>query len=137
VSGASAPVTADLTVSPTPAGDAARGKTKYGADCSICHGQTADGTPPNGDGTFTIFGAPYPFPAPGLNNAPGSGNLANDPDWNAASFAIAARSDTDNAGVALRLPMPSWLTFGDTDTKAPPTTQDFADIYAYLVSETQ
>jgi hypothetical protein len=74
---------------------------------------------------------------PGAGAQPALGNLGGDPDWNAAIFAVAARSDADDGAVSLRLPMPSWLTFPDADAKQLLTTQDFVDIYAYLVSETQ
>jgi mono/diheme cytochrome c family protein len=135
ISAQTASVTANVTVGPTPDGDAVRGKAKYSVNCAICHGQTADGSPPqNKDGTYTVYGQDYDFPAPGLNNT--QENVGADPDWTAAILAVAARSDADDAGVALRLPMPPWMTYPDPDTNAPLTTQDFADIYAYLVSET-
>lgn len=136
ISAQAEPLTANVTVGPTPAGDAARGKDKYAVNCAICHGSTADGSPPNADGSYTVYGQNYPFPAPPLNNAPGADAVGGDPDWNAAIFAVAVRSDADDAAVSLRLPMPSWLTFDDPDTQKPPTTQDFVDIYAYLISET-
>jgi mono/diheme cytochrome c family protein len=137
VSTQTAALTATVAVSPGPTGDATRGQAVYTANCAICHGPNADGSVANPDGTFTIDGMPYMYPAPGLNNAPDSGNLGNDPAWNAALLAFAARSDADNGAVALRTPMPNWLAMATVGTSAPPTTQDFADIYAFLVGETQ
>ncbi|HET9627167.1 MAG TPA: c-type cytochrome [Kofleriaceae bacterium] len=137
VPGQAAPITASVVVGPTPAGDATKGKTTYRNNCAICHGQTGDGSPPNPDGSYTIDGLKSDFPAPGLNNAPGAGFVGGDPDWNAAVLAVAARADADDGAVALRLPMPSWLTEPSIEHGKPLTTQDFADIYAYLVSETQ
>ena len=137
VSGESAPVTATVAVAHGPSGNASNGQTVYAANCAACHGATADGTPANTDGTYTIDGAKYDFPAPGLNNAPDTGNLGGDPSWNAALLAFAARADARNTGVALRDPMPCWFADDAASSSAPPTTQDFADIYAWLVSETQ
>jgi hypothetical protein len=77
----------------------------------------------------------YAYPAPGINAEPG--NLASDPSWNAALLALAARADIDNRGVALRLPMPDWLASPDPATGHLLTTQDFADIYAFLKTQTQ
>jgi|HubBroStandDraft_1064217.scaffolds.fasta_scaffold36467_3 hypothetical protein len=131
-------VTANLAVDPTPVGDWTRGATLYGAtgaNCAQCHGATGHGTPaPNDDGTYTIAGLSYPFPAPGINAEPG--NCASGPAWDAALFAVAARADMDNGGVALRLPMPDWLSTPNPATGAPLATQDFADIYAFLKTQT-
>jgi hypothetical protein len=77
-------------------------------------------------------GETYPYPAPGLNNA--QGHLAGDPSWNAALLALAARADVDNNAVSLRVPMPDWLA-GHTGTGALLSTQDFADIYAFLKTQ--
>jgi hypothetical protein len=84
---------------------------------------------------YVLDGQPYDYPAPGLNAEPG--NVAGDPDWNAALLAFAARADVDNAGVALRVPMPDWLATPNPATGKPLTTQDFADIYAFLRTQTQ
>lgn len=130
------PITGSLTVAAALTGDKTRGQTAYANDCAFCHGQTADGTPANSDGSFTIAGASYSYPAPGLNAAKSS-NLGADPGWNAALLAFASRADANRGGVALRTPMPNWLADKDSTTNAPLTTQDFADIYAYLASETQ
>jgi mono/diheme cytochrome c family protein len=134
-----ASVTANIPVDPTPAGDWTRGATLYGAagaNCAQCHGPTGHGTPSaNDDGTYTIAGASYDFPAPGINAEPG--NCAGDPAWNAALFAVSARADMDNGGVALRLPMPDWLSTPNPATGAPLTTQDLADIFAFLKTQTQ
>jgi hypothetical protein len=74
---------------------------------------------------------PYPYPAPGLDAEPG--NLASDPAWTAALLAMAARADMDNGGLVLRTPMPDWLT-AKADGQLL-TTQDFADIYAFLQTQ--
>jgi hypothetical protein len=132
-------VTANIAIDPAPVGDWTRGATLYGAsgaNCAQCHGATGHGTPgPNADGTFTIAGMPYAFPAPGINVEPG--NCASDPAWNAALFAVSARADMDNSGIALRLPMPDWLSTPNPATGAPLTTQDLADIFAFLKTQTQ
>jgi mono/diheme cytochrome c family protein len=131
-------VTATLLVDPTPAGNWTRGAVLYGtggANCATCHGATGAGSPAQADGTYAIEGETYPFPAPGLNAAPG--NTAGDPAWDAALFAVASRVDVDNGGVGLRLPMPNWLTQPDIATGKLLTTQDLADIYAFLRTQTE
>jgi mono/diheme cytochrome c family protein len=128
--------TVTIPVGPTPAGVASRGSTTYGssgADCASCHGATAAGTPAQANGTFLIEGVSYPYPAPGLNTA--SGNLGSDPTWNAALLAMASRADMDNGGLTLREPMTDWLATPDPATSQPLTTQDFADIYAFLAAQ--
>ena len=137
VSGETAPITATLTIGGGPTGDATRGQAIYNANCATCHGATGDGSPANPDGSFTIDGNTYAFPAPGLNNAPGTGNLGGDPDWNAALLTFAVRADCDNGGITLRDPMPNWLSKPNAMSGAPLTTQDVADVYAYLAGETQ
>ena len=131
-------VTANLAVDPTPAGDWTRGAMLYGssgANCAQCHGATGHGSPgPDDAGTYTIAGQPYDFPARGINAEPG--NCASDPAWDAALFAVAARADMGNGGVTLRLPMPDWLAAVNPATGAPLTTQDFADIFAFLKTQT-
>jgi mono/diheme cytochrome c family protein len=131
--------TATIGVSPTPTGDASRGATLYGtggANCASCHGPTGHGSAaPDSNGNYLIDGVAYDFPAPGLNTEPG--NLAGDPDWNAALLAMSARSDVDNGGITLRAPMPDWLTRPNAATGKPLTTQDFADIYTFLMTESQ
>ena len=123
-------ITAAIAVTAMPDGDATAGAATYATNCASCHGATGDGTPVNADGlTYTIEEESYMYPAPGLNNAADSGNLGSDPAWNAALLAFAARSDADNGAIALRLPMPNWLGTSLT-------TQDFADIYAFLVATT-
>ena len=126
--------TGRVIVSPAPAGDWSRGAALYGAqgaNCAECHGATGHGSVSTfGAAKFTIAGATYDFPASGLNAEPG--NLASDSAWNAALFAIAARSDVDNRGTTLRAPMPSWLVRPNPATGRALTTQDFADIYAFL-----
>jgi mono/diheme cytochrome c family protein len=122
-------VAATIAIGATPAGDASRGATTYGTNCSICHGATAAGTPRDPDGGFLIDGHPYGYPAPGLNRA--HGNLAGNLTWNAALLAMAARADMDNEGLTLRSPMPDWLNPPPAIGNAL-STQDFADIYAFL-----
>jgi hypothetical protein len=129
-------LTASVAVSTGPIGDATRGAALYGAggSCAQCHGATGHGSPEPADATsFTIAGNVYDFPAPGLNTEPG--NLAGDPEWNAALLAMSARSDMDNGGIALRLPMPDWSSKPNPGSGQPFTTQDFADIYAFLQTQ--
>ncbi len=135
-SSSSGNVSASLNVAPTPAGDWTRGATLYGpsgANCAMCHGPSGHGSPVNPDGTYGIGGTPYEFPAPGLNAEPG--NAASDPAWNAALFTVASRADVDNGGISLRLPMPDWLD-RPGPTGQPLTTQDFADIFSFLKTQT-
>lgn len=131
-------VTAQVNVNPTPAGDWNRGATLYGAagaNCASCHGASGHGSPDAPEAaTYTMAGGTYPYPAPGLNAEPG--NTAGDPAWNAALFAVAARADIDNGGIALRKPMADWISTPNPATGAPLTTQDFADIYAFLKTQT-
>jgi hypothetical protein len=141
VAGVASPgsVTATINVDPTPLGDWTRGSTLYGlgsANCAACHGATGHGTPlVPGASTYAYGGGSYDFPAPGINAEPG--NTAGDPAWNAALFAVAARADMDNGGIALRFPMPDWLETTDPATGYPLATQDFADIFAFLRTQTQ
>ena len=127
--------TATIPVSASPDGDATRGATLYGssaADCAECHGETGHGTTASADATaFMIDGNSYPFPAPPIDGE--SGNAA--AEWSAALFAIASRADLDDGAVTLRLPMPDWLVGANTATGKPLTTQDFADIYAFLKTQ--
>ncbi|HEY1546224.1 MAG TPA: c-type cytochrome [Kofleriaceae bacterium] len=127
----SATATLMIPVAAAPTGNATRGATTYAAACATCHGTMAQGTTANGDGSYTVDGGTYSYPAPGLDTE--MGNLASDPDWNAALLAAAARSDMDNGGLELRAPMPDWLA--DNSTGALLSTQDFADIYAYLMTQ--
>ena len=142
-------VSAAFSVLPALVGDAASGANLFlhGPECGTCHGPTGGGTPPalfpdggpelmDGGPAFAISGQLYPYPAPGLNNAPDSGHLASDPAWNAALLGMAAQCDMDNRGVALRVPMPDW--FGGTNaTGGTLSGQDFADIYAWLKTQTK
>ncbi|HTR79303.1 MAG TPA: cytochrome c [Gemmatimonadaceae bacterium] len=128
--------TGTIAVVPAPAGDWNRGATTYANNCAVCHGATGHGTPVNADGTtYTLEGQSFAYPAPGLNAEPG--NLASDPAWNVALLAVSARADIDNGGVTLRAPMPDWNVVPNTATGALLTTQDFADIYAYLKTQAQ
>jgi hypothetical protein len=143
-----AAVSAELSVLPAPVGDPARGAALFahGPDCGICHGATGGGSPPallpdgglllfDGGPAYSISGQLYPYPAPGLDDAPDSGNLATDPAWNAALLGLAAQADVDNSGVALRSPMPDWFSGTSLDGGAL-SAQDFADIYAWLKTQT-
>ncbi len=130
--------TVSIPVGATPAGDATRGAAVYGsggANCAYCHGATGHGVDAGPGGMYMFNESTYSFPAPGLNAEPG--NLATDPAWNAALLAVASRSDMDNGGLTLRLPMPSWLTEPNPVTKQPLATQDYADIYAFLKTQSQ
>ncbi|HEX3770626.1 MAG TPA: c-type cytochrome [Polyangiaceae bacterium] len=130
--------TASVTVSATPAGDATRGAALYGASgaaCAACHGATGHGSPDSADNgtTFSIDGTPYAFPAPGLNAE--DGNAA--AEWSPELFAIAARADLDDEAVSLRQPMPDWLTAESPGSGKALTTQDLADIFAFLATQKQ
>jgi mono/diheme cytochrome c family protein len=128
-------VTTTIAVHAMPTGNATNGSTLYGAACAVCHGKTGHGTPmANADGTYTIDNVSYPFPAPGLNAE--AGNSGSDPAWNVAVFAQAARADVDDGGVTLREPMPDWLSEPNPLTQQLFTTQDFADIYAFMQTQT-
>jgi cytochrome c553 len=131
-------VTASINVDPAPLGDWTRGASVYGsggANCAGCHGATGHGTPLSEGATVYAYAfGSYDFPAPGLNVEPG--NAAGDAAWNAALFAVAARADMDNGGITLRLPMPDWLVERDPGTKDVLTTQDFADMFAFLKTQT-
>jgi mono/diheme cytochrome c family protein len=128
-----------IDVAPAPTGDAGRGAVLYGesgANCARCHGATGHGTDPDDNGTtYTYDNAVYDFPAPGLNAEPG--NLANDPSWNAALLGVAAASDVDNGGVTLRAPMPDYLVSTNDEHPQTLTAQDYADLYAFLQTQTQ
>jgi hypothetical protein len=144
-----ADVSAELSVLPAPVGDPARGAALFahGPDCGVCHGATGGGSPPallpdgglvliDGGLVYSISGQLYPYSAPGLNDAPDSGNLATDPAWSAALLGLAAQADVDNNGVALRSPMPDW--FGGTSLDGGTLSgQDFADIYAWLKTQSE
>jgi hypothetical protein len=139
---------ATIAILPALVGNAANGAALFlhGPECGICHGATGGGSPQavfedggpeliDSGPAYSISGQLYPYPAPGLNDAPDSGNLATDPAWNAALLGMAAQSAMDNHGVALRPPMPDW--FGGTNaTGGTLSGQDFADIYAWLKTQT-
>jgi len=140
VSGVTSPVTvkASIGVDPTPMGDWTRGATLYGPDganCAECHGATGPGSPGAPSAAmYSMAGGTYDFAAPGLNAEPG--NVASDTDYDAALFAVATRADMDNGGVALRFPMPDWLSAANPSTGQPLSTQDLADMYAFLKTQT-
>lgn len=50
---------------------------------------------------------------------------------------MASRSDIDNGGVTLQVPMPDWLSVPNPTTAQRLSTQDFADVYAFLKTQTQ
>jgi hypothetical protein len=136
---------ATVTVLPAPVGDAANGAKLFAmlhTPCAGCHGPTAAGSPAVDAGVYQIPIGPggefYPYPAPGLNNTStdaGGPNLAADPTWSAGLLGMAAQADMDNNGVALRAPMPRFYEALDIDGK-PLGAQDFADIYAWLKTQT-
>jgi mono/diheme cytochrome c family protein len=125
-----------IAIAAGPDGDATRGATLYGAagaNCAECHGATGQGSPASTDGTnFSIDGQTYSFPAPGLDAEPGNAGA----EWSAPLFAIASRADLDDGAVSLRLPMPDWLVGANTASGKPPSTQDLADIFAYMQAQT-
>ncbi len=129
---ASGSATALVAVSAAPMGDATRGSMLYGtsgANCAECHGTTGGGTPmAETDGMYTIDSKKYAFPAPPIDGE--MGNAA--AEWSSALFAVASRADLDDEAVSLRLPMPDWLGSPNPATGKALSTQDFADIYAYL-----
>jgi mono/diheme cytochrome c family protein len=127
--------TADVPISTAPVGDTVRGANLFATNCAGCHGPTGHGSVPNADGkTYTLAGKTYSYPAPGINAEPGG--IANDPAWSAALLGTAARADVDNHAVSLREPMPNWLVAPDPATGKPLTTQDFADIFGFLQTQT-
>jgi hypothetical protein len=136
-------VSAVVAILPHPTGDAASGQSLYGTvlKCAQCHGQTGGGSPPiagapDAAPRYDLGGATYPYPAPGLNSAPDSGNLATDPAWSMGLFGMAAQADIDNKGVALRAPMPVFFAKAKANGQVV-GAQDFADIYAWLKTQTQ
>jgi mono/diheme cytochrome c family protein len=131
-----------IPVTATPTGDPAAGNTLFHdtLNCAGCHGDKGQGSAADDAGLYNLQGMTYAYPAPGLNAFQPDGgdpNLAADPAWNAALLAVAAQSDVDNLGVALRKPMPDWLgkTKGGPDGGVL-SAQDFAHIFAYLKTQT-
>jgi mono/diheme cytochrome c family protein len=114
--------TATIAVAPFPTGDVTRGQTTYSQNCATCHGAQGQGT--------TI--------APGLNDSSdvdGNPNVAADPGWTGPLFAVTPMDNMDNMGVSLSVAMPRWLI---TEARSGQllTSQDFADVYAYLKTQT-
>ena len=99
-------LSASLTVGGPLTGDAGRGATTYASACADCHGDTGHGTDANTSGKFTIDGTDYDFRRPA--STPKQATPAAIPIGRRI-FALAARVDMDDGGVALRAPMPSWL----------------------------
>jgi hypothetical protein len=127
---------AAIPVAASPAGDAARGAALYGksgANCAECHGATGQGSVANADGTtYALAGMNYSFPAPPIDAEPDNAAA----EWSPALFAIASRADLDDEAVTLRLPMPDWIGTPNPSTGKTLTTQDFADIFAFLATQT-
>jgi hypothetical protein len=131
-------VTTQVAVYPVPVGDSVNGAALYQAlQCGSCHGATGAGSPPQDDGTYLFGDASYPYPAEGLNSASTDAgpNLGANPSWNAALLALASQGSIDNSGVALRVPMPDYLGAPNGLDGGTLTSQDFADIYAFLLTE--
>jgi mono/diheme cytochrome c family protein len=136
-------VSASIGVDPTPPGDPDSGANLYGSliNCAMCHGATGGGSPPtteaDGSVDYVLMGGAYPYPAPALNDTSPGGMpaLAADPGWNAALLGFACASNVDNQGVALRAPMPdiTQTTLAGHSVGA----KEFADIYAFLKTQTQ
>jgi Cytochrome c len=140
---------AKVTVLPAPVGDPTRGATLFqaipGNPCASCHGPAAAGSPPVDGGEAGAEyllprgtgGELFPYPAPPLNNTTTDAgpNLAADPTWSAGLLGMAAQADIDNNGVALRIPMPEFFD-GEDGLGGILGAQDFADIYAWLKTQT-
>jgi hypothetical protein len=136
-------VSAAIGVDPTPPGDPDSGANLYGSliNCAMCHGATGGGSPPtteaDGSVDYILMGGAYSYPAPALNDTSPGGMpaLAADPGWNAALLGFACSANLDNQGVALRAPMPdiTQTTLAGHSVGA----REFADIYAFLKTQTQ
>jgi hypothetical protein len=140
---------AKVTVLPAPVGDAARGAMLFqmvpGNPCASCHGPTAAGSPPVDGGEAGVEyqlpngtgGELFPYPAPPLDNTTTDAgpNLAADPTWSAGLLGMSTQADIDNNGVALRIPMPEFFD-GKDGLGGILGAQDFADIYAWLKTQT-
>jgi hypothetical protein len=131
---------ANVTVGVTPPGNVARGNSTYTSVCATCHGPTGNGSPPEtatgpGSMIYVYAGLQYPYPAPGLNNGPC--NTVSLASWNPGLLAMAARADMDNVGVTLRSPMLNGLDSRNPLSALPLSTQDYADIYAWLKTQNQ
>ena len=131
--GVSSPLT--ISIGPLPPGNTANGQAQYAANCAQCHGTTGQGC--TIQSIFDNSPAITDVGVPGLDatSPGGSPNLAADPGWNAALLAFASRADVDNSGIILNLPMPNWLSMPAADGHYL-TMQDFADIYAWLLTQT-
>lgn len=117
----------------SPTGDVSHGAALYQKGCAGCHGATGSGTQANPDGTFSYAGRDYDYPAPALNA--GDGGLASEPEWSPTLLAMSSRADIDNCGIMLRQPMPDWFSTPMGGRLL--TSQDFADIYAFLATQTE
>jgi mono/diheme cytochrome c family protein len=140
LSGVTPAGTASLTfnVGPALVGNATNGAILYGAqgaNCLECHGATGAGSPLASDGKYHYGGGAYDYPAQGLNAM--AGHVAADASWNAALLAMSDRADMDNKGVESRAPMPDYLSTKPAGSQQVLTTQDYADIYAWLKTQTQ
>jgi hypothetical protein len=69
------------------------------------------------------------------SDSSGAPNVAADPGWTGPLFAVTPMDNMDNDGVSLSVAMPRWLI---TEARSGQflTSQDFADVYAYLKSQT-
>jgi hypothetical protein len=138
-----------VTILPNPVGNPTRGGMLFSSipdnPCAGCHGATGNGSPPvDGGGADAEYRIPtgsggelYPYPAPPLNDTTtdaGPG-VAADPAWSAGLLGMAAQADIDNNGVSLRIPMQEFFQTQD-GTGHVMNAQDFADIYAWLKTQT-
>jgi hypothetical protein len=140
---------AEVTVLPAPVGDATRGGMLFqaipGNPCASCHGPTAAGSPPVDGGEAGVEyqlpsgtgGELFPYSAQPLDNTTTDAgpNLAADLTWSAGLLGMAVQADIDNNGVALRIPMPEFFD-GKDGLGGILGAQDFADIYAWLKTQT-
>jgi hypothetical protein len=140
---------AKVTVLPAPVGDATRGGLLFqavpGNPCASCHGPTAAGSPPVDGGEAGVGyqlpsgtgGELFPYPAPPLDNTTTAAEptLAADPTWSPGLLSTATQADINNNGVALRIPMPEFFD-GKDGLGGILGAQDFADIYAWLKTQT-
>jgi len=140
-------VSAVVAVSPAvDGGDPTRGQNLFQNvfACSGCHGPNAAGSPPiDGGEAGALYELPsnggdlYSYPAPGLNDVTTDAgpNLAADPTWSVGLLGMAIQADMDNKGVALQTPMPDFFQAAINDAGTTLSSQDFADIYAWLKTQ--
>ncbi len=102
-----------LDVSGMPSGNAETGRDVFSKNCGSCHASTGSGTA-------------------GASSVDAEA-LAADRRWSPALFAIGVRVGMDPACAPLEGAMPIWLN-KTTANGFPLSTQDFADMYAFLES---